>query len=165
MADIRIHMPNGDDFRPKGDIVISHVMVPKAGSNKPAPCRTVDLELEHGLHNMVYLSLFTDRRAEPGDVPPGEDRRGSVIDDLLDPNDRFGSRLWLLGRKKLPEVLRFAEFYAEEALNWMIPELCDRIPCEASWHPTEESRIRLYTPLLRGSATLYEHLWSVSLES
>jgi len=37
--------------------------------------------------------------------------------------DRFGSRLWLLGRaKNTPQTLTDAETYAREALQWLIDD-------------------------------------------
>ena len=39
------------------------------------------------------------------------------------PGDLIGSRLWLLARsKQLPQVLRAAELYASEALQWLVDD-------------------------------------------
>lgn len=88
------------------------------------------LALDDGLHSAVVISLFTDRLAEPGDPLPQLDlwapggRRGWWGDAFSDvPGDRIGSRLWLLARaKRLPEVLRQAEEYAQEALQWLVED-------------------------------------------
>lgn len=82
-----------------------------------------DLVVDSGLETAVLLSLYTDRRALAEDVLPddGTDRRGWWCDAY---SDRLqGSRLWLLSREKgLDRVLRRAEEYASEALDWLIED-------------------------------------------
>ncbi len=90
----------------------------------------IDLDAEavtdDSLKTAVIVSLFTDRRAEPDDeIPDGtEDRRGWWGDIYPEHDgDLIGSRLWLLDREKqLPSVLRRAETYAAEALQWLIDD-------------------------------------------
>lgn len=87
---------------------------------------------DDGLHTAVLLSLFTDRLAQPGDVLPDAAqglnttpaRRGWWADAYADtPGDLVGSRLWLLAREKQrTEVLRRAEEYAREALQWLVDD-------------------------------------------
>lgn len=81
---------------------------------------------DDGLQTAVALSLFTDRVAEPDDVLPSEQstRRGWWGDAYADvPGDRIGSRLWLLARaKQTAEVLRQAQVYATEALQWLVDD-------------------------------------------
>jgi phage gp46-like protein len=85
-----------------------------------------DLEGDEGLETAVLLSLFTDRRAEEGDVLPdgGVDRRGWWADaHPAVADDKFGSRLWLLDcSKETQDVQDRAEEYAREALQWMIDD-------------------------------------------
>jgi phage gp46-like protein len=85
-----------------------------------------DIVLEDGLETSVMLSLFTNRRAlESDDLPGGQsDRQGWWADEYAAADgDRHGSRLWLLGREKeLPAVLRRAEEYASESLQWLIED-------------------------------------------
>lgn len=81
-----------------------------------------DYVLDEGLESAVFLSLFTDRRAEAGDVlPEGEtDRRGWWGDTN---DDKIGSRLWLLSRsKQTTDTLTRAQEYATEALQWMLDD-------------------------------------------
>lgn len=87
------------------------------------------LATDAGLETAVIVSLFTDRRARPDDVPPGaaDDRRGWWGDALpaaeVPQDDRIGSRLWLLSREKIvPETIRRARDYCREALAWMIED-------------------------------------------
>jgi len=85
-----------------------------------------DLSTDAGLYTAVVISLFTDRRAAAGDVPPGgaADVRGWWGDSYpAVEGDRIGSRLWLLGREKsLPEVAGRAKQYAQEALQWLLDD-------------------------------------------
>jgi len=94
-----------------------------------------DLAADEGLETAVTISLFTDRQANTGDVAPGEDRRGWWGDALNgNPEDRIGSRLWLLERENLTdETLRRAETYAKESLQWLIEDgVADSVSVQAS---------------------------------
>ncbi len=91
---------------------------------------------DDGLGTSVFISLFTDRRAEADDGLAPAERRGWVGDALADrEGDRIGSRLWLLKREKETEETRArAEEYAAEALAWMIDDgLATGIEIEAAW--------------------------------
>lgn len=86
-----------------------------------------DYVSEEGLRTSVFLSLYTDRRAEPDDEIPGgqTNARGWWGDAVLPivAGDKFGSRLWLLDRsKRTADVLPRAESYANEALKWMLDD-------------------------------------------
>jgi phage gp46-like protein len=95
-----------------------------------------DLAGEAGLETAVMLSLFTDRRAEPGDPLPAAatDRRGWWGDAVpVVPGDLLGSRLWLLAREKeTPKALERAEEYARAALQWLLDDrVAERVEVEA----------------------------------
>ena len=82
------------------------------------------LASQEPLVRAVIISLFTWRRANADDVLPGSERMGWWGDTFSTvPNDRIGSRLWLLSREKLTArtVLR-ARRYAEEALAWLVKD-------------------------------------------
>ncbi len=76
------------------------------------------------LYRAAEISLFTWRRAEPDDKLDDDQRMGWWGDSFpAVVSDRIGSRLWLLRRKTIvPEVLRAAEAYAREAMQWMIDD-------------------------------------------
>lgn len=87
-----------------------------------------DLARDDGLETAVIISLFTDRRASPEQIPvelPQDDLRGYWGDiSNATPSDQTGSLLWLLAREKqLPQVLGRAQQYCREALAWMIEDL------------------------------------------
>lgn len=85
-----------------------------------------DLATDDGLRTAAILSLFTDARARDDDPLPDADadRRGWWGDCAnSDPNDRIGSRLWLLVREKVTDAVAVrARDYAREALAWMVTD-------------------------------------------
>jgi phage gp46-like protein len=82
------------------------------------------LDSSEPLVRAVIISLFTWRRARPDDDLPGDLRMGWWGDSMPEiPNDRIGSRLWLLSRAKLTaETVARAREYAEEALSWLVED-------------------------------------------
>lgn len=96
-----------------------------------------DLAFDDGLQTAVIISLFTDRRVAEDELPPGEtDRRGWWGDTLNeDPEDRTGSKLWLLARsKQTADVPVKAEEYAEEALAWLVEDgIARAVSAAAEW--------------------------------
>jgi phage gp46-like protein len=98
--------------------------------------RTISLGLDsvEPLVRAVIISLFTWRRANPDDDLPGNLREGWWGDSFpVVPNDRIGSRLWLLSRAKLTaETVAQAKEYAEEALAWLVDDgVAARVEVEA----------------------------------
>jgi phage gp46-like protein len=91
------------------------------------------LASDDALQTAVVLSLFLDARARPDDGAEGH-RRGWV-GDAFTPEDRVGSRLWLLKREKhTEETRRRAEDYANEALAWLVDAgLASSVSVTAVW--------------------------------
>lgn len=87
----------------------------------------LDLARDDGLETSVIISLFTDRRATPEQVPvelPKDDLRGfwGDVRPVVE-GDFTGSHLWLLAREKqTTQTLSRAKQYTEEALQWMIDD-------------------------------------------
>lgn len=81
-------------------------------------------DLETSLLRAVTISLYTWRRAETDDPIDDEERYGWWGDSYpAIADDRIGSRLYLLRRVKLtPQTQRDAEFYAREALQWLLDD-------------------------------------------
>ena len=81
-------------------------------------------ERESALTRAVLISLFTWRRALTDDPVDDEELFGWWGDSYPDiADDRIGSRLWLLRRVKLTDATqRDAEFYANEALGWLLAD-------------------------------------------
>ena len=84
-----------------------------------------DLTKGDDLSTAVFISLFTWARAKPDDDIPADSQKFGWWGDKLaeDPNQRMGSRLWLLKRKKLTqETINLAVDYIKEALDWMVKD-------------------------------------------
>lgn len=79
-----------------------------------------DISTEDQLETAILVSLFTDLRASPGQVPVPQQRRG-WIGDLETPDDPQGSHLWLLEQARLDtNAASLARAYAETALSWLV---------------------------------------------
>lgn len=95
------------------------------------------LDSDEPLVRAVVISLFTWRRANPDDDLPGDLRQGWWGDSFpVVPNDKIGSRLWLLSRAKLTsETVVRAREYAEESLAWLVKDgIAARVVVEAERH-------------------------------
>ena len=87
------------------------------------PADISDFEADE-LAAAVLISLFSWRKSNPDDGVRAPNRQGWWGDTFAQTaGDRIGSRLWLLQRQKiLSTTLRRAEFYAKEALQWLIDD-------------------------------------------
>lgn len=78
-----------------------------------------DLVSGDDLETAIYISLFTDRRAHSDDQLDSNDQRGWWGDGGY----LIGSRLWLLYRQKLTDLIaKRAVEYVKEALKWLIDD-------------------------------------------
>lgn len=126
---------------------------------------TGDLGVDEGLTTAVILSLFTDRRALPGDTPPGGasgwggDRRG-WWGDALTPEAPLGSRLWLLAREKTTaETAARARTYVREALEWMLRAgVAARLTVTAEAIPAD-SRVEVAVAIERPGGDTVQYRW------
>lgn len=127
-----------------------------------------DLGRDDGLETAVIISLFTDRRATPEQLPPEalqDDLRGYWGDlAQASASDQTGSLLWLLAREKQrPQTLSRAQQYGRDALNWMID---DRVATRIEVAATFASRgvMHLVIDIYRPSGTAvryrYNYEWS-----
>lgn len=74
------------------------------------------------LATAVIISLFSDRVAHDDDRFDGDNPRGWWADGEAD-EEKIGSRLWLLNRRKQEKkTLDDALTYTKEALQWMITD-------------------------------------------
>lgn len=127
---------------------------------------------EAGLKTAIALSLFTDRRAEPGDVLPDgtTDRRGwwgDVVPPANAPDDtpwRSGSRLWLLSREKqTAETARRAAFYCREALEWLTRlGVAERVDVTTEWQGTGVLGITITVTKAANVAETFGWLWAAN---
>jgi phage gp46-like protein len=128
----------------------------------------LDFATEDGLETAIILSLYLDRRAAADDTLPdgSANRRGSWMDDFQTPaNYQLGSRLWLLAREKqLPDVLRRAKTYVEEALQWLIDDgIAHSVVCTPSW---STATVLAFSIVITGAATgTYQNTFLYSVET
>lgn len=116
-----------------------------------------DLAMDAGLGTAALASLWTDRRADLDDgLGLDDDPRGYWADRE---GARWGSRLWLLDRKKrIDSTLRQAEDSAREALEWLRPaQIASRVRASASWGADGE--LRLVVTIERADSARWDSLW------
>lgn len=122
-----------------------------------------DLVADDGLETAMLISLFSDRYVPVAELPGGvEDPRGWWADAISPiPEDRIGSRLWLLERGKItPQVKNQMKDYAVEALAWMISEgIAARIDVTTTIVQNEriELRVSIFRP--NGQNIPFNFLW------
>lgn len=122
---------------------------------------------EKFLVRTVVISLFTWRRAAPDDPVDDEERYGWWGDSFpREADGRIGSRLWLLRRVKLTEhTQRDAEFYAAEALRWLIDDgqVLD-VAINSERADSSRLNLRVVLTLLSGQRLTIEpdQLWQVN---
>jgi len=81
-----------------------------------------DLTLDDSFDTALTLSLFTDARADGGEVGPPQLRRGWWGDETLpDPTDKFGSKNWLLSQARVTnDTLNRGINSSKQALEWLV---------------------------------------------
>lgn len=160
------------EFFPGHDVIIVSCLVPDEGA-PPVEVITqgVALALEDTLQTAIVISLFTDARAGQDDhLPRGQtDKRGWCGEEFVAPDAApWGSKLWLLPAKAMPDVLERARFAAQEALAWLVPAgLAQRVSVDAQWHGSSAAnqRLALRIAIYRGGQIkpVYDVLWGTSI--
>jgi phage gp46-like protein len=127
----------------------------------------ISRDLKSALTRSVLISLFTWRRAADDDFLDDDERFGWWGDSFPTvADDRIGSRLWLLRRVKLTRQTQLdAEFYAREALQWLIDDgHCSAI--EILSERLDDQRLNLRTVLTLADGERLdinpEHSWQVT---
>ena len=83
-----------------------------------------DLKAVNNFETAIYVSLFSDARADNTEVFLPQARRGWVC-DVASPieNLKYGSKLWLLSQARLTQdTLNKAVSYARLALQWIVDQ-------------------------------------------
>ena len=125
---------------------MKHLNVMINGVSAEASARTLG-----PLARAVAISLFTWRRADPGEVAEGDPRHGWWGDTWpVVENDRIGSKLWLLSREKITrETVNRARDYIRQALQWLIDDgIASRIDVEVTRQGIQgiTSVVQIYRP-------------------
>lgn len=114
----------------------------------------------------VINSLFCWRRADASDDRPCDSWMGWWGDSYADEDgDQWGSKLWLLFRSKTtPDVLKLAEQYAKDALQWMIDDgIASRVETHAEAGGMDQLNIQVtvYKPDGTVASSLrFQDIWS-----
>jgi len=130
---------------------------------------------DYGLRSAVHLSLMCDRAALDSDRLPEielagvrPNRRGYWADYLspLGPEDRWGSRLWLLASETLTRATAArARTYALEALAWLETMAIARVAVDAWIAGPTVLRLRVdVTDAVTRESQQYSYLWQAMLE-
>lgn len=129
---------------------------------------TADIDYKNGneILTNIIASLFTDARANEDDILPsgGTDKRGWWGDSFSD--KKIGSKLWLLSREKqLSSVLKRAQEYAEESLQWMIKERLIKSVTVTATNPTNSVLLLTVRPILYNSDDVPEYSFTAALNN
>lgn len=118
-----------------------------------------------GLRSAVMLSLFTDRAAPDGYVPPAgssSDRRGWWGDSFSD--RPIGSWLWTLNRSKRDGTLALlneAQDICEVALQWLIDTgVVASVIVQTTWQQRDTIGIAVTLTQPDGTRTPFDFGWS-----
>lgn len=136
------------------------VLVQHIGDNSSGSPKIGDFGLvrDRGFDSAVYMSLFLNARAEPGD---------DISDDPDNPQGYWGetygfpigSRLWLLRRRKrTQETLNLLESFTLEALQWMLDDgIAKTITAVPEINGT--SRVDLLVQITKADGDKWEKRW------
>ena len=108
-------------------------------------------ELIDNIGRAVIISLFTWRRADANDDLDSSEKYGWWADQFSDVvNDRIGSKLWQLQRKKIDdEVMATAKEYIEQSLQWLIDDgICTGVEATVERDSSDYNRLNANITLL-----------------
>lgn len=114
----------------------------------------------------IIASLFTDARAHGDDILPdgSVDKRGWWGDSFN--TKTIGSKLWLLHREKqLSSVLKRAQEYAEESLQWMIKEKLIKSVTVTATNPAQGVLLLTVKPTLLNGDDMPEYSFSAMINN
>lgn len=134
-----------------------------------------ELVADEGLETAIIVSLFSDARADADDLLPEESQivdsppyvrevRGFWADT---PEDRWGSKLYLLSRTKATaDTANRAARFAEEALGWLLSNgIASRLDVDAEFLEalTDDGRLdkvlSLTIGISRGTSSRWSSVW------
>jgi len=124
-----------------------------------------DLDRDDGLESAVVMSLFTDARCLPEQIPDKDGNpRGYWGDSYAtEDGDNTGSLLWLLKReKRVNRVLNQARDYCQQALAWMVADqIASRVDVNTEYLESGVMMIRanIYRPTGDSVAFQFDYAW------
>lgn len=103
-----------------------------------------DLKKTAGMDSAIFVSLFTDRRANPDEVGDPMKRRGWCgTQNTPDRQGNRGSGIWLYEQRRLtPETTEGVRMEAHQSLYWMVTDrLAKQFEIEANPAPENRSLV------------------------
>lgn len=129
-----------------------------------------DLDFINGnqLHTAVLMSLLSNRRADTIELDsPTDSREGWWAEQLYSLKPKFGSKLWLLKRKKILYGLDLKiKQYCTEAIQWMVDYgLCASLDVHVERDPNDANRINILIIIHQNDGTkekiAFADLWKM----
>ena len=127
-----------------------------------------DFKAEDGLDTALWVSLFTDARADESQVLQPESRRGwmgNLVSNVFE--RQLGGLLWLAEQRRLiQETLNEVEDYVRKSLDWMLEDgLARNIEVSGEIVPLNGLAVTITITTQEGSTdSHYVPLWEVTGE-
>ena len=125
-----------------------------------------DFANEPGFDTSIWLSLFTDARADESQVVKAENRRGWLGNTVSDIEDReLGGLLWLVEQRRLnQETLNEVLDYCRKSLQWIVEDqVALKVEVEGNIYPRRG--LEVYITITSKSGVTSAHyipLWEVT---
>jgi len=128
-----------------------------------------DIKAVNSFETAIYVSLFSDARADSNEVFLPQARRG-WIGDLNTPIEglQYGSKLWLIMQERLTQnVLNKAVNYARLSLQWLIDQgQCEFVDVSGEIIPSQGIKLNItITTLLGVTESHYVDLWKNTINA
>jgi len=133
--------------------------------------RTGDLNLvdDLDLETAVLISIFTERRVEPGDEHSDTlTYKGGWWGNAIDGGtDKIGSRMWLLAREKATvSNVNKARVYLEECLKWLLDDGVAKSVVVTTVRGAKPVDLQFTIDIARpGDTTLWTRAWEIQLDA
>lgn len=122
-----------------------------------------DLESDDGLENALAISIFTDARVTPDQLPYGSTNRKGWWGDMYSeiPGDKIGSRLWTIHPAKITnETKNLALDYCRESTKWLIEDgIADTINFTSEYNENKHLNILIETVRPDGRTSKFQVVW------
>lgn len=122
-----------------------------------------DFMSDDGLENALTLSIFTDARVTPEQLPYGSTNRKGWWGDMFPevPGDKIGSRLWTIHPSKITnETRKLAEDYCRESTKWLIQDgIAATINFTTEYNENKHLNILIETVRPDGTSSKFQVVW------
>lgn len=84
-----------------------------------------DFGIDWSLSSNIIVALFSDALVDADELRAGETDRRGFWADTFETGTNTGSRMWLLTGKNTQDENNNAVSYANEALDWLVPDYAE----------------------------------------